>query len=107
MNISDRVKKLRKELGVSQGDFAEKLKVTAGAISQIENGGGVSSELLSNLYSAYPQINPEWLLIGKGDMFVHYSMVSEPQAQYKAQKSNKQIFSDDDLEISISIRKKK
>lgn len=69
MTNSQRVKMLREYLAISQAEFAKKIGVTAGAISQIENGGGVSSELLSVVCDKY-NVNPQWLLSGKGEMFL-------------------------------------
>lgn len=56
MNISGRIKLVRTKLQKSQSEFARELEVTPGTISHIENGGGVSTELLAAIVkmTAFP-----------------------------------------------------
>lgn len=64
----ERVKQLRKHLRLNQQDFADRIEVTQGAISQIENSGNASLEILIKISNAYNS-NLDWLAEGKGEMF--------------------------------------
>jgi len=47
-----------KSVGMSNASFGKSLK----------NGGTIGSDKLEIILSVYPDINPEWLLTGKGEM---------------------------------------
>lgn len=70
--VGQKVKNLREKLMLSQRAFASKLGVSSTAISQIENGGGVTGKLAKRICEAY-KVNPEWLLYGRGEMFLEDS----------------------------------
>ena len=69
----ERLKALRKELDIKQGDFAEKISTTQGHISDIENGRKALSERTLKLICLGnwngKTVNEEWLRTGKGEMF--------------------------------------
>lgn len=52
------VRQLEINSGMSNGSFA----------SQLKNGKTIGVDKLENILNAYRDINPEWLLTGKGDM---------------------------------------
>jgi transcriptional regulator with XRE-family HTH domain len=63
------LKKIRKKLGLSQQEMADKLGITKQSISKIETG---TNDLSKNLIGAlvdYYNINPNYLLSGNGEMF--------------------------------------
>ena len=63
------LKKIRKKLGLSQQEIADKLGITKQSISKIETG---TNDLSKNLIGAlvdYYNINPNYLLSGNGEMF--------------------------------------
>jgi hypothetical protein len=47
-----------KEVGMSNGSFA----------SQLKNNKTIGVDKLENILKKYPEINPDWLLTGKGSM---------------------------------------
>lgn len=70
MNEHERLKELRKALGVKQGEFAKRISTTQGHISDIENGRKSLSERTAKLICLEFNVNEEWLRTGKVEMFV-------------------------------------
>lgn len=70
----ERLKQLRSELGIRQGDFAKKISTTQGHISDIENSRKNLSERTIKLICLEnwngKTVNEEWLRTGEGEMFV-------------------------------------
>jgi SOS-response transcriptional repressor LexA len=70
MKNSERLKRIRETIGVSQSEFARTLGFAASFISGIERDTkDVSRELLQKLLQIY-QVNINWLLSGEGEMFL-------------------------------------
>jgi transcriptional regulator with XRE-family HTH domain len=66
-----RLKKLRKALGKTQVQFAEEVDVTQSLISAIEHGNrAISSGIAQSIMLAYPNINMDWLLTGRGSIMI-------------------------------------
>ena len=74
--MNERVKQLRKALGLSGEKFGARLGVTRTAVSLIESGKNNLSE--ANILSICREfnVNEEWLRTGKGDMFSALSQLS-------------------------------
>lgn len=69
MEVFDRLRLVRKHLGLSQSNFAESLGLKQGSYSDIERGRTKSVsdgviKLISNIYN----IDGDWLLTGQGEM---------------------------------------
>ena len=73
MTEGERLKALRKELDIKQGDFSEKISTTQGHISDIENGRKALSERTIKLICLEnwngKTVNESWLRTGEGEMF--------------------------------------
>lgn len=69
VNECERLKLLRKELRVKQGDFAKRISTTQGHISDIENGRKGLSDRTIKLISYEFGVSEEWLRNGTGEMF--------------------------------------
>lgn len=68
--MNDRIKKLRKELGLTLDKFGEKLGVTKPTISRIENGvNNVTEQMIKSICREF-NVNETWLRTGEGEMFV-------------------------------------
>lgn len=76
MKESTRLKDMLKYLKDSnvirnQQQFVEMVKSDKSTISLIKNGKvGISNSLFENIKKAFPQINPNWILTGEGNMLV-------------------------------------
>lgn len=67
--MNQRVKELRKALGLSSEKFGEPLGVKRNTISQIETGkNNVSEQMIKAICREY-HVNEEWLRTGEGSMF--------------------------------------
>jgi transcriptional regulator with XRE-family HTH domain len=68
--ISQRIKRLREALGISQRAFSRLLSLSAGYISGVEiNSRPVNDRLVKQIVSEFG-VDKDWLLTGKGQMFV-------------------------------------
>lgn len=68
--MNTRIKLLRKELGLTQQEFAEKLNIKRGAIANYEIGRNIPIDAVVSLICKEFNVNEEWLRNGVGDMFV-------------------------------------
>ncbi len=78
--ICIRVKELRKQLSMSQVEFAKNLGVTNAHISKIEKGGTVPSDALIKLISKEYQVNENWLKLGIEPIFI-YELLDKTEEQ--------------------------
>ncbi len=75
MNIAfgNRLRAFRKHLGITQVEFAEKLKneiIKQSHVSAWEKGSMPDGENLELIYKFFPLLNKTWLLYGKGEMLL-------------------------------------
>lgn len=68
MNI--RLKKLRKELSLSQEAFGKRLGITGAGISKMESGDRSITEQMILAICREFNVNEDWLRNGTGDMFL-------------------------------------
>ena len=71
--MGERFKQLRKKLGLSQIEFAKRLGLTRGAISNIEAGKVQPKPLLIDLICSTFRANKEWLVSSTGPMLAERS----------------------------------
>lgn len=75
MTINDRIKKLRKELNLTQVEFASYISLTQNHLTGIENGKrNVNNRTIKLICSTeWPnkkRVSEKWLEYGEGEMFV-------------------------------------
>lgn len=90
--ISDRIKQLRNYLSAKTGNdwsetkFAETVGIKPNSFNYSVNKseGGPNLQDLTKILVAYPEISPDWLILGKGPMLrdAGTSILNEPQQQY-------------------------
>lgn len=72
--MNERIKELRKVLGLSREEFANKLGLKSrGKIENIELGRTSPDESFLDLICKTYNINPKWLRTGRGEMFIELS----------------------------------
>ena len=77
MNEGNRVRELRKTIGLTLEKFAEPLGVKKAAISNIENNTrGLTDQMILSICREY-NVNEDWLRTGDGEMFVKIDRESE------------------------------
>lgn len=65
----ERFKALLEDLGLSNNAFAKKIGVSSTVINGITNEvHKPGPKVLEAVFDQYPDINPEWLIMGKGEM---------------------------------------
>ena len=69
MTINERIKLLRKELGLNQTDFGEKIGIKVSQASYIEKAGNPVTQRVVQLICTVFNISEKWLTEGKGDMY--------------------------------------
>ncbi len=68
--MKDRIKKIRKELDLTQQEFADRICVSRNNIASYETGKSSLGEAVISLICREFNVNEEWLRYGTGDMFV-------------------------------------
>ena len=69
MEIKDRIKELRKAKGLTQFEFADRLKVSRSNIASYETGKNELSGAAISLICRTFSVSETWLRTGKGEMF--------------------------------------
>jgi transcriptional regulator with XRE-family HTH domain len=70
MDGREQLSEIMKSQGVNAKQLSHELSVSAGTISNIMSGRNKPSlELLQNIAAKYPEIQTDWLFLGKGDMY--------------------------------------
>jgi transcriptional regulator with XRE-family HTH domain len=90
---NQRLKELRKKLGIKQGKFAERIGLKQGSYSDVENGKEVLTQRNIKLICLEFGVNEVWLLTGEGLMFT-----SKPPPQAFARPDGKEL-ADDEREL--------
>lgn len=67
--MKNRLKKIRKELGLSQEDFGKRLGVTGGGISKLESGRTNFTDQMIKAICREFNVNFNWFTTGEGEMF--------------------------------------
>ena len=67
MKIVDRIRKIIDYKGISERKFCQEIGVSNGFLGKVSD---VGSAKLMKILDTYPEINPVWLLTGKGEMTI-------------------------------------
>ncbi|WP_167495177.1 helix-turn-helix domain-containing protein [Eubacterium maltosivorans] len=71
--MKERIKALRKQLKMTQEDFAKRLGLARNSIANYEIGRREPTNAIVNSICREFNVNEEWLLTGKGEMFIDFS----------------------------------
>lgn len=95
MYIYERIKILRKNLGLSQPKFGEKMGVSRDVISNIELGRVEPKEMIINLICKTFNVNPLWLSEGQGKIFIDspQSLIEDLSVEFDLNDTEKKIVS--------------
>lgn len=97
--MKNRIKALRKELGLTQEKFAKRINMKRNTIATYEIGRNEPIDAVISLICREYNVNEEWLRTGKGDMFVE---LPEEDEYFKAATS---ISKEDDKSAMDAIIK--
>lgn len=70
MTQNERVKEIRKSLGLTLEKFGERIGVTRGSMSNIENGNRNLTEQMAKSICREFSVDYMWLTTGEGEMFI-------------------------------------
>lgn len=92
--MNERIKEVRKALGLSQEEFGRRLGVTRGAVTNIELNKVEPKQLFVELLCREFNVSYEWLSTGRGDMFedLPETLLSEVAQQYHLNPQDIQII---------------
>lgn len=96
--MNERIKELRKELRLTQQEFADELKISRGNIGAYEVGKNAPSDAVVSLICKTFNVNEEWLRVGVGDMFLELPEEDE-EAAYVSE-----LLEDVDNDLFILIK---
>lgn len=75
--MKERIKELRKTLGLTLESFGDKVGVGKSTISRIENGtNGLTEQMILSICREF-NVNEDWLRYGTGEMFKDMSLDEE------------------------------
>lgn len=83
--VKDRVRQFIKYKGLRMKDFESACGLSSGYVTSMRKGFG--DEKLSNVLTAYPDLNRDWLLYGEGKM-IRDSLEDPPQVVHVNQNMN-------------------
>ena len=67
--VKQRVLAVMDQEQLSDAQFAESIGISRGAVSQIKSGRSYPSlDVALKILDRFPYLNPDWLLLGKGEM---------------------------------------
>ena len=75
--MNERLKKLRKELDMTQQEFADRIGISRGNIGAYEVGKNAISNAVISLICREFNVNEKWLRFGDGEMFIELSRSDE------------------------------
>ncbi|MBS5879211.1 MAG: helix-turn-helix transcriptional regulator [Clostridium sp.] len=74
--MKERIKELRKALGLTQQKFGERIGIKQNSVAQIEIGRNTSDQTILAICREY-NVNETWLRTGEGEMFVQRTRSQE------------------------------
>lgn len=89
MKLVNRLKIYIDHKGLSYNAFDKSIEAANGYIGrQIKNNGSIGSDVVEKIFSVYDDLNPNWLLVGDGEML---KQTGNSQSSEEGQASGDQI----------------
>lgn len=67
--MEERIRQIAEYYGISIRQFEQKISVSDGLIHKaLARKSGLKQDTLAKILDIFPQINPDWLISGKGEM---------------------------------------
>lgn len=96
--MNERIRLLRKELGLNQSDFGNKIGVKQGTVAGYESGARTPLDAVVSSICREFDVNEEWLRTGEGEMF------EQMTEQQKLLKYTGMLLKDKDFAIVNAIQ---
>lgn len=103
----ERIRAFAQERGIS----LRKISIDAGVSdaymsNSLKKGSNPSIDFVSKIIDNYPELNPFWLLTGKGNMIIPPNMVAEEIENYRISKTIDEII-DDKIDVKLKTLRSK
>lgn len=90
--MKEKLDYLLKSKGLSSSTFARMLEIQPSGISHILSGRNKPSfDLVVKILNVFPDVNPDWLLLGKGEMTRGSGSVSTPTPEEEHSDSSSDV----------------
>ena len=100
--MNTRLKQFLAAENISQSHFADTIRVVRASVSHVLSGrNNPSYEFIRAIMLAYPDLNMEWLVLGKGKMYKEVSPAPEGKAAEPAPARQDLLFADEEIEDTI------
>lgn len=100
--MNTRLKQFLAAENISQSQFADTIKVVRASVSHVLSGrNNPSYEFMRAIMLSYPQLNMEWLMLGKGKMYKDAAPAPLPE-QEQALPASDLLFTDFDMDDTQS-----
>lgn len=83
--MNERLKKLRKELDMTQQEFADRIGIKRNSLANYETGRNTPIDAIIVSICREFNVNENWLRTGEGEMFVEMSYDDDEIAQFVGQ----------------------
>lgn len=80
-NIKERVLLIAEHEGIRKVDFFKDLGLSYANFKGMQKGSALSSDSIVMILSKYPNIDPEWLVTGNGDMLRTTGRIAHDKAE--------------------------
>ena len=102
-NMNTRLKQFLAAENISQSQFADTIKVVRASVSHVLSGrNNPSYEFMRAIMLSYPQLNMEWLMLGKGKMYKDAAPAPLHEHPEQAQLSSDLLFADYEIDDTPS-----
>jgi transcriptional regulator with XRE-family HTH domain len=77
-----RLRKIMEEKGLNSSSFADTIKVSRATITHVLSGRNETTlKVVLKVLKAFPDINSEWLLLGRNPMYLREKVFMQPQQE--------------------------
>lgn len=94
--MNSRLKQFLAAENISQSQFADAIKVVRASVSHVLSGRNKPGyDFITAIMTAYPLLNIEWLMLGKGKMYKstpEVQEIAEPAPQYSSDEEQPLLF---------------
>ncbi|MEO1110501.1 MAG: helix-turn-helix domain-containing protein [Pseudomonadota bacterium] len=87
----DRIRHIRKALGLTQSEFANRISLSRGAVGNWEQDKGITQKNLQQISSVFG-CSLDWLLTGKGDPFAADGLLEATHENKAGKKLDRTLF---------------
>jgi len=98
ITTKDRLKFFSKENGFGQNTFEKHVGIAIGYLSS--KSKSITSDTIERVYEKFPDLNLEWLITGKGDMFKSTSIIGNKNITGNNNLSNTGSIGGHNIQIS-------